>query len=319
VKTLCHTNSPLKLYFSESSLHERQCRFYAVPQVFCDLCALFVSFAVKIKHDFNGESVSEMKTLPEHKADRAGEELLAARGLSKTYRGASVPALRCFDISVKSGEIFGLLGPNGAGKTTAISLMSSLAVPDSGTVSVCGLDMSRDPCMVRKLIGLVPQDIALYPTLSARENLMYFGRLHGFSGQHLRESVQESLEMTGLTDRADARICTCSGGMKRRANLAAGILHRPKLIFLDEPTVGIDAQSRSMILEKLLLLREKGTGMIYTTHYMEEAEQICTRVAIMDEGNIITMGKPQELILRHPECRSLGEVFLALTGKQLRD
>jgi len=260
-----------------------------------------------------------MKNPREQKPDNAGEKLLAVRGLSKTYRGASVPALRSFDISLESGEIFGLLGPNGAGKTTAISLMSSLVVPDSGTVSVCGLDMFRNPCAVRKLIGLVPQDIALYPTLSARENLMYFGRLYGLGGPELRESVRESLEMTGLTDRADARICTCSGGMKRRANLAAGILHRPKLIFLDEPTVGIDAQSRSMILEKLLLLKEKGTGMIYTTHYMEEAEQICTRVAIMDEGKIIALGKPQELIMRHPECRSLGEVFLALTGKQLRD
>ncbi len=260
-----------------------------------------------------------MKNLSEAKPDNAGEKLLVALGLCKTYRGASRPALEDLDISLESGEIFGLLGPNGAGKTTAISLMSSLLAPDSGTVTVCGMDMFTQSRAVRKLIGLVPQDIALYPSLSARENLMYFGRLYGLGSIELRESVRESLEITGLTDRADDRICTYSGGMKRRANLAAGILHRPKVIFLDEPTVGIDAQSRNMILEKLLLLKEKGTGMIYTTHYMEEAERICTRVAVMDEGRIVIQGRPQELIRQHPECSSLGEVFLAMTGKQLRD
>ena len=259
-----------------------------------------------------------MKT-SEEKTDNAGEKLLVALGLSKTYTGASHPALAHLDISLESGEIFGLLGPNGAGKTTAISLMSSLLAPDSGTVTVCGLDMFTQPRKVRKLIGLVPQDIALYPKLSARENLMYFGRLYGLHGRELRESVEESLQMTGLTDRADDRIDTYSGGMKRRANLAAGILHGPKVIFLDEPTVGIDAQSRNMILEKLLLLKEKGAGMIYTTHYMEEAERLCTRVAIMDEGRIVIHGKPRELIRQHPECSSLGELFLFLTGKQLRD
>ncbi|MGE0087432.1 MAG: ABC transporter ATP-binding protein [Desulfococcaceae bacterium] len=247
------------------------------------------------------------------------KKLLLARGLSKTYRGASHPALEHLDISLEPGEIFGLLGPNGAGKTTAISLMSSLLAPDSGTVTVCGLDMFTQSRKVRKLIGLVPQDIALYPSLSARENLMYFGRLYGMGREELRNSVRESLEMTGLTDRADDRICTYSGGMKRRANLAAGILHGPKVIFLDEPTVGIDAQSRNMILEKLLILKEKGTAMIYTTHYMEEAERLCTRAAIMDEGRIVIQGNPPELIRQHPECSSLGEVFLALTGKQLRD
>ncbi len=247
------------------------------------------------------------------------EKALLAEGLSKTYAGAPRPALCDFDISVDYGEIFGLLGPNGAGKTTAISLMSSLLAPDSGNISVCGKDIRRHARQARKVLGLVPQDIALYPNLSARENLMYFGRLYGLGGKSLRENVDESLEICGLKDRADDRISVYSGGMKRRANLAAGIVHHPKLLFLDEPTVGIDAQSRNMILEKLLMLRDMGTAMIYTSHYMDEVQQICSRVAIMDEGKIAARGSTAALMEKHGQCKNLGELFLHLTGKALRD
>lgn len=245
--------------------------------------------------------------------------LLLAEGLRKTYRESDSPALDGVDLSLREGDIFGLLGPNGAGKTTAISVMSGLLRPDVGTVLIQGVNLFKYSHQGKKKIGLVPQDIALYPNLTARENLKYFGRLCGLGGKMLIQRVEECLELVGLDSRADRRIRTFSGGMKRRANLAAGILHSPRLLFLDEPTVGIDAQSRNMILEKLSLLRDQGMGMLYTTHYMEEAEFLCSRVAIIDEGRIMDQGSPRELLDRHSECRNLGELFLHLTGKRLRD
>jgi len=223
------------------------------------------------------------------------------------------------DISVNYGEIFGLLGPNGAGKTTAISIMSTLLQPTSGSVIICGIDAIKQPNRIKKLIGLVPQDIALYANLTVRENLRYFGRICGLKGQVLKDRIADCLEMVGLGKKADQLIFTFSGGMKRRANLAAGILHQPRILFLDEPTVGIDAQSRNMILEKLSLLKETGTTMIYTTHYMDEAEQLCDCVAIIDEGHIIAEGSPKQLISRAPGHAGLKDLFLALTGKRLRD
>ena len=239
--------------------------------------------------------------------------------LTKTYRGASSPALEDFDISIGIGEILGLLGPNGAGKTTAISIMSSLFRPDKGSVTIFGVDVLKYPNQARNLFGLVPQDIALYPNLTARENLSYFGRLCGLRGKRLKQRVRECLELVGLEERADKRVVAFSGGMKRRANLAAGILHRPRILFLDEPTVGIDAQSRNMILEKLSALKQTGTSMVYTTHYMEEAESLCSRIAVIDQGRTIVHGSPKDLIEQHPGCSDLGDLFLKLTGKQLRD
>lgn len=247
------------------------------------------------------------------------DPVLVAAELKKTYRGASNPALDGCSIEIRGGEIFGLLGPNGAGKTTTISILSTMIRPDRGRVSICGTDALKYPYRVKKMIGLVPQDIALYPTLTARENLRFFSRCYGLNGRWLKGRIQECLAFVGLADRTDKQIATYSGGMKRRVNLAVGLLHQPRLLFLDEPTVGIDAQSRNLILEKLLQLRESGTTMIYTTHYMEEAEHLCSTVAIIDEGRIIARGSPQELINRPPGFASLGELFLALTGKQLRD
>jgi len=248
-----------------------------------------------------------------------GENVLVVRDLVKIYKGTSLPALSGLNITVQAGEIFGLLGPNGAGKTTAISILSTLLRPTSGSVHICGIDALQHPGPVKGLIGLVPQNIALYAGLTARENLRYFGRICGLKGKDLDERIRACLELAGLENRADQRVTAYSGGMKRRANLAAGIINNPRLLFLDEPTVGIDAQSRNMILEKLFLMKNFGTTMIYTTHYMDEAAQLCDRIAIMDEGHIIAEGSLQALINRPPGHAGLGDLFLALTGKDLRD
>jgi len=252
-------------------------------------------------------------------AECAGDPLLLVERLVKVYRGATAAAVNGLDFTVRPGEIFGLLGPNGAGKTTAISIICTLLRQTSGRVVLCSQDTALNPSGVRGLFGLAPQDIALYPSLTARENLRYFGRLYGLKRRRLSERIDECLALVGLTDSADTRIDAFSGGMKRRANLAAAILHTPRLLVLDEPTVGIDAQSRNLILENLKKLRDAGMTIIYTTHYMEEAEQICDRVAVMDKGSIVAIGTPGELIGRVEGCGNLEDVFLRLTGKQLRD
>jgi len=249
----------------------------------------------------------------------ADENALVVKDLVKIYKGASGPALSGLNFAAHTGEIFGLLGPNGAGKTTAISILSTLLRPTRGSVSICGIDALKHPGRIKGLIGLVPQNIALYTGLTARENLRYFGKICGLKGNALSDRIGACLELAGLENRADQRVSTYSGGMKRRANLAAGIINNPRLLFLDEPTVGIDAQSRNMILEKLSLLKNNGTTLIYTTHYMDEAEQLCGRIAIMDEGHIIAEGSPQALVKRPPGHSGLGDLFLALTGKNLRD
>ena len=244
---------------------------------------------------------------------------LVVRGLTKRYPGADQAAVDHLDLTVDRGEIYGLLGPNGAGKTTTISMLSTLLRPSAGRIFICGHDALQNPRAVRPLIGLVPQDIALYAQLSARENLQYFGRLFGLRGARLARRVARSLDMVGLSDAADRRVAAFSGGMKRRVNLAAGILNAPRLLFLDEPTVGIDAHSRNLILEQLAVLARSGTTLIYTTHYMEEAEALCSRVAVVDRGAVVAEGNPAELVQSCADAGNLGELFLNLTGKQLRD
>jgi ABC-2 type transport system ATP-binding protein len=246
-------------------------------------------------------------------------DLLIASELVKTYPGASEPALRGLSLRVAPGEILGLLGPNGAGKTTAISILCALLRPDRGAVTIAGIDVLRQPRRVRPLIGLVPQEIALYPTLSARENLQFFGRMYGLAGRALRERVAAALALVGLEEPADRPVATFSGGMKRRANLAVGILHTPQLLFLDEPTVGIDPQSRGVILDNLRQLQQQGMAMVYTTHYMEEAAQLCQRVAVVDHGRVIAEGAPATLVAAESGCANLEDLFLRLTGRQLRD
>jgi ABC-2 type transport system ATP-binding protein len=245
--------------------------------------------------------------------------LLQSEGLAKTYPEAPSPALDGFSLSIAPGEIVGLLGPNGAGKTTAISLLTGLLAPDAGRIRICGIDFLKQPRRARRWIGLVPQHIALYPSLTAAENLAYFGRMYHLSGRELRERIEACLDLVGLAAHARGRIDAFSGGMKRRANLAVALLHRPRLLFLDEPTAGVDPQSRHLILERLAGLGRSGTGMLYTTHYIEEAERICSRVAVIDEGRIIAHDSPQALLDAHPDCADLGGVFLRLTGKDLRD
>jgi ABC-2 type transport system ATP-binding protein len=197
--------------------------------------------------------------------------------------------------SVDEGEIFGLLGPNGAGKTTAISMLSCLIAPDGGDARIAGSSVRTEPLGVKRVLGVVPQEIALYPTLSAVENLKFFGRMYGLKGAALARAVDEGLELAGLGDQAKRQVETYSGGMKRRVNIAAGVLHKPRVLLMDEPTVGIDPQSRNHILETVKGLREAGMTVIYTSHYMEEVEFLCDRVGIIDHGKLIALGTKDEL------------------------
>lgn len=199
------------------------------------------------------------------------------------------------NVTIQAGEIFGLLGPNGAGKSTTISMICGLLKIDSGDIVIDGLSVSSYALEVKKKIGLVPQDLALYNTMTAAENVTFFGRLYGLRGKLLKERVAEALAFTGLSDRAKEKPATFSGGMKRRLNIACAIMHHPKLIIMDESTVGIDPQSRNHILESVKELNRLGSTVIYTSHYMEEVAAICDRVAIMDKGHIIACGTEKEL------------------------
>jgi len=221
--------------------------------------------------------------------------LLEVKELSKSY--GNIKAVGGISFEIQKGEIFGLLGPNGAGKTTTISMLSCLIKPDSGDAFVDGYSISKDSMEVKKRIGVVPQDVSLYPTLSAQENLVFFGEMYGLTGSKLREKVDEVLEIVGLKDRRKEAINKYSGGMKRRINIAVGLLPSPKLLILDEPTVGVDPQSRTNILETLKELNKEGLTILYTSHYMEEVEFLCHRIAIMDLGKIIAIGSLNELRL----------------------
>jgi ABC-2 type transport system ATP-binding protein len=241
------------------------------------------------------------------------------RDVCLTYPGAPAPALDHLSLTVQSGEVLGLLGPNGAGKTTAISILCGLLRPDCGEVSCLGLTYGSGGEGIRQGLGLVPQEVALYPTLTARENLDFVGHMYGMHGRQLAERRDTCLAAVGLADAAERPIQTYSGGMKRRANLAAGLLHQPRLLVLDEPTVGVDAQSRQAILELLIELNRQGTTIILATHYMEEIERTCGRAAVIDQGRIIADGSPAELVAGHPGCATLQDVFMRLTGRQFRD
>ena len=245
--------------------------------------------------------------------------IIEIRDLTKVYKGNDEPAIKSISLDIYPNEIFGLLGPNGAGKTTTISILCGLFPPTRGTVTIDGMDIHTHLDLVKQNIGVVPQDLALYPTLSALENLTFFGNMYGMRGEPLKERIQECLSVFGLDKVARKQINTYSGGMKRRVNLIAGLLHKPKVLFLDEPTVGIDVQSRIFILNYLNEINKSGTTIIYTSHYMEEAENLCTRVAIVDRGNIIALGNPQALLNENPELKNLEHIFLHLTGKTLRD
>ncbi len=247
------------------------------------------------------------------------KSIIQISNLSKIYKDAETYSLDNFSLDIKEGQIFGLIGPNGAGKTTLISILCGLVRPTSGNFTIDSLTYSKNSNEIKKIIGVVPQEYALYPTLTAKENLLYFGSMYGLKGSELKEKVIDSLDFLGLLKFADKRIETFSGGMKRRVNLIAGILHNPKILFLDEPTVGVDVHSKNVIIDYLKQLNATGTTIIYTSHHLSEAQDFCTDIAIVDRGIIYAVGTPKDLILATKDARNLEDVFISLTGKELRD
>lgn len=239
--------------------------------------------------------------------------------LYKKYQKADFFSVNDLSLSINKGEIFGLLGPNGAGKTTLISLLCGLFEPTAGTFTIGGFDYKKNALQIRKMIGIVPQEYALYPTLTAFENLVFFGSMYGLKGKKLENKITEFLIQLGLEKFIHKKIDTFSGGMKRRVNLIAGILHNPEILFLDEPTVGVDVQSQQAILKFLQQLNANGTTIIYTSHHLKEAENFCSRIAIIEEGKIYCENTPLQLIASVPNAKSIEDVFIAITGNKLRD
>ena len=223
--------------------------------------------------------------------------MMKAIDVQSLYKSfGEIQAVQGASFEANQGEIISLLGPNGAGKTTTISMLSTLLRPDQGDAFIFGHSVIEDPMAVKKSLGVVPQEIALYEDLSARENLNFWGKMYGLRGTDLKNRVSEVLETIGLTDRQNDRVGKFSGGMKRRVNIAVALLHRPKVLFMDEPTVGIDPQSRRHILDSVKTLNSQGMTVLYTTHYMEEAEELSDRIAIMDNGKVIANGTQAELV-----------------------
>jgi ABC-2 type transport system ATP-binding protein len=245
--------------------------------------------------------------------------ILQVDRLRKSY--GALLAVDDVSLQVDAGTLIALLGPNGAGKTTTISMIAGFVTPDRGTVSIAGHQIRTDTDPAKRRLGLIPQDLALFEELSARENLRFFGALYGLSGNALKGSIKAALDFVGLGDRSQDAVKTFSGGMKRRLNLAAGILHDPDVLLLDEPTVGVDPQSRNAIFENLEQLKRNGKALLYTTHYMEEAERLADRIIVIDHGRVIaddTLDGLQNRVA--PGSRvSLESVFLMLTGRSLRD
>lgn len=230
-------------------------------------------------------------------------KIVEIKGLYKNFK--ELIALKNIDLSVEEGEIFGLLGPNGAGKTTLINILSMVKKQDLGSVKIMGKSIGDSPMEIKRKLGVVPQELAIFEELSAYENVHFFGSLYGFKGEILREKVHEALHFVGLEERMNDKAKHFSGGMKRRLNIACGIVHEPTLVIMDEPTVGIDPQSRNYILESIKALKAKGTTIIYTTHYMEEAESLCDRIAIIDRGDVIAVGTKESLASLIEECSNL--------------
>jgi len=248
------------------------------------------------------------------------ETILKLTDLTKKYGNKVV--VDNLNIEIQKGEIFGLLGPNGAGKSTTMNMICNIVRPTIGTVEFMGKDFRKNKKELSKHLGYIPQDLAIHGRLKAWENVELFTSLYGITGKELKERIDESLEYVGLLDRRNDYAKTFSGGMKRRLNIACAIGHHPDLLIFDEPTVGIDPQSRNFILERIKKSNKNGATVIYTSHYMEEVEAICTRIAIMDNGKIIATGTSEELkklVVEDTSSITLEEVFLTLTGKKLRD
>ncbi|MCR5829065.1 MAG: ABC transporter ATP-binding protein [Lachnospiraceae bacterium] len=253
-------------------------------------------------------------------ANSKNEVILKTTDLTKKYGNRIV--VDNLNIEIRKGEIFGLLGPNGAGKSTTMNMICNIVTPTLGDVEFMGKDFRKNKKELSRHLGFIPQDLAIHGSLKAWENVELFTSLYGIRGKELKERINESLEYVGLSDKRDEYAKTFSGGMKRRLNIACAIGHHPELLIFDEPTVGIDPQSRNFILEKIKESNRNGATVIYTSHYMEEVEAICTRIAVMDNGKLIAVGTSEELkklVVDDTSKVTLEEVFLTLTGKNLRD
>ncbi len=246
-------------------------------------------------------------------------DAIQIQNVNKSYDGKKTFVIQDFDLKINRGEIFGLLGPNGAGKTTLISMMCGLLSSTSGEILVNGQNFKSKRNEILKKIGVVPQEYALYPTLTAYENLEFFGSLYNLSRKELKSRIEWGLEKVNLSDYRNRPIKDFSGGMKRRINLLTGILHRPEVLFLDEPTVGVDLQSKEVIISILEELNSNGTTIIYTSHHLSEAQNFCTQLTIIDRGRILMKGTADELINSVQGATSLEDVFLELTGNQIRN
>lgn len=270
------------------------------------------------------ESVfNSTQTGPIHLPNDGRPVHVEVRNLVKTF--GEHQAVKDVSFTIGTGEIFGLLGPNGAGKSTTINMLCGYLEPTSGDTLVDGHSITKEPLTVKRAIGVVPQEIALYKDLTALENLEFFGAIYGLLKNERRARSEDVLRFVGLYERRKEPVKTFSGGMQRRINMAIAMMHQPSLLLMDEPTVGVDPQSRERIFDTIEKLRDQGTTMLYTTHYMEEAERLCDHIAIVDEGRIIAMGTLEQLLALRDQQREiqrphgLQELFIQLTGKTLRD
>ena len=241
-------------------------------------------------------TVSDIFAAPIFRHEPQDEKAVALRVAGLTKRYGTTTAVSGLNFEIAEGEIFGLLGPNGAGKTTTIAMLATQRAPSSGDATLFGRSARKDPYRVRQMIGFAPQEVSLYPALTAAENLQFFGSIYGVRQSDLRERIDELLVLVGLEAHRDNQVSIFSGGMKRRLNLAVSLVHRPKLILLDEPTAGVDPQSREQILKIIGGLRDDGNAILYTTHYMEEAERLCDRLGILSEGKLVAAGTLDELL-----------------------
>ena len=243
--------------------------------------------------------------------------MIQVKNLTKSFD--ELIAVNTVNLNIKKGEIFGLLGPNGAGKSTLINLLSSLLKCDSGEVFLNGIDLNQDATSCKRIIGIVPQEISLYDEFSAYDNLLFFGKLFNIDSKILKTRIEEILTLIGLENRKNDLVKTYSGGMKRRINIAAALLHQPKILLMDEPTVGVDPQSRNRIFEIVEKLNQQGLTIVYTTHYMEEVERLCNRIAIMDNGKIIAQGTLKELQQQSNTQEKLLVTFKQITKNQVAE
>jgi ABC-2 type transport system ATP-binding protein len=245
--------------------------------------------------------------------------ILHIEKLEKTYSSLNRKVLSGLDLTINRGEIYGFLGPNGAGKTTTVNILAGLLKCDSGKIEMFGHPYEENRNYIKNHLGMVPQNIAVFPELTAYENLKVFGNIYGMDTKTLQKRIKELLELFGLTEFKNKKVATFSGGMKRSVNLMVGIMHKPELLILDEPTVGIDVQSKVVILDSLKKLNREGVTILYTSHDLEEAQRLCTRVGIIDGGKLVAEDTPEKLMDAHPGCNDLEAVYLCITGRKLRN